>query len=59
MAKFKKGNLWVSQNTEILSDGKTLTVNDKQQQFLDPNGQDRNVIMPAGCRFCWSFLLCY
>ena len=47
MAKFKKGNLWVSQNTEILSDGKTLTVNDKQQQFLDPNGQDRNVIMPA------------
>ena len=46
MAKFKKGNLWVSQNTEILSDGKTLDIIDKQQQFLDPNGQDRNIIMP-------------
>ena len=45
MAKFKKDNLWFSQNVEILSDAKSLTISDKQQQFLDPNGLDRNVFM--------------
>ena len=45
MAKFKKDNLWFSQNVETLSDAKSLTISDKQQQFLDPNGSDRNVFM--------------
>lgn len=47
MAKFKAGNEWFSQNTQILSDSLTLSITDKQQQFLDPNGQDRVINMPA------------
>lgn len=47
MARFKGSNLWLPQNTEIISATKTLSITDKQQQFLDPNGSDRDVNLPT------------
>jgi len=34
-------------NTEILNANKTFTTDDERIQFLDPNGVDRNVILPT------------
>jgi len=34
-------------NTETLSGGKTLVVNDALVQFLDPGGSGRTVVLPA------------
>lgn len=46
MAKFKSGNLVYSQNIETLDATKTLSNLDKQQQFLDPNGSNRDIQLP-------------
>ena len=35
------------ENTETLSADKTLTDSDGEKQFLDPNGTDRRVLLPA------------
>jgi hypothetical protein len=47
MARLKNGNIWLQYNTESLSNAKTLTNTDKQYQFLNPNGSDRIILLPA------------
>ena len=47
MARLKNGNLWLQHNTQQLTGPKTLSNIDKQFQFLDPNGEDRNVLLPT------------
>lgn len=34
-------------NTETLGDGKTLVVGDASNQFLDPGGSGRTIVLPA------------
>jgi len=47
MAKIKKNRLIESVKTEVLEDDKTLVVlQDVEIQSLDPNGSNKNVIMP-------------
>src|SRR6056297_456446 len=46
MAKVRHTNIWFSHNTEILTSNRVINVSDKQQQFLDPNGLDRNILLP-------------
>jgi hypothetical protein len=46
MARLKNGNLWLQHNTQQLSDTKTLSNVDNQFQFLDPNGANRDVLLP-------------
>src|SRR6056297_3461470 len=46
MTIVKKKSLLFSVNTEVLSSNKMLTFGDPQQQFLDPDGVDREVYMP-------------
>lgn len=47
MARFKHGSLVYPTNTETLSENKTLLFTSRQVQFLDPNGSDRDVILPT------------
>jgi hypothetical protein len=46
MARLKNGNLWLQCNTQQLSGTKTLSNVDNQYQFLDPNGADRDTLLP-------------
>ena len=47
MAKLKNGNLWLEYNNQQLSGTKTLSNTDNQFQFLDPNGANRDVLLPS------------
>jgi len=47
MAKFRNSNLFNKYNSEDLSANKTLDTTSAQIQFLNPNGSNRDVILPA------------
>jgi len=47
MSKIRDGNIWVQYASQVLSDTRTLLLTDKQHQFLDPNGADRDVLLPV------------
>lgn len=44
---FGGANLYLGHNVETLNATKTLTITDKVIQKLDPNGTDRNILLPA------------
>ena len=47
MSKFKRGKLIESVNIEVLDNDKTLQILiDEEIQSLDPNGVNRNIILP-------------
>jgi len=47
MSKIRDGNIWMQYATQVLIDNRTLLLTDKQYQFLDPNGVDRNILLPV------------
>lgn len=46
MAKIKAGKLWLQCNTQQLTETKILSIEDRQFQFLSPEGADWNVLLP-------------
>lgn len=47
MAKLKAGKLWLQCNTQQLTETMVLSINDKQFQFLSPEGANRKVLLPS------------
>jgi hypothetical protein len=46
MARLKNGNLWLQYNNQQLYETKILTEIDKQYQFVEPYGADRDILLP-------------